>query len=56
VVTGAAPVYPAVLDELILSAWYHVERHANNPIEADHNRLNTGFEPCARSAQGGPLT
>ncbi|WP_346533232.1 hypothetical protein [Micromonospora sp. DPT] len=30
VVTDAAPVYPAVLDDLIPSAWHHVERHANN--------------------------
>jgi IS6 family transposase len=39
VVTDAAPIYPAVLDELIPSAWHHVERHANNPIEADHSQL-----------------
>ena len=39
VVTDAAPVYPAVLDELIPSAWHHVERFVNNPIEADHGRL-----------------
>jgi len=39
VVTDAAPVYLAVLDELIPSAWYHVDKHANNPIEADHSRL-----------------
>ena len=39
VVTDAAPIYPPVLDELIPSAWHHVERHANNPIEADHGRL-----------------
>jgi transposase-like protein len=39
VVTDAAPVYPAVLDELIPSAWHHVQRYANNPIEADHGRL-----------------
>jgi transposase-like protein len=36
VVTNAAPVYAAVLDELIPSAWHHVERFVNNPIEADH--------------------
>jgi transposase InsO family protein len=29
VITDAAPVYPAVLDELVPSAWHHVERHAN---------------------------
>jgi transposase, IS6 family len=39
VVTDAAAVYPAVLDDLIPSAWQHVERYANNPIEADHGRL-----------------
>jgi transposase-like protein len=39
VVTDAAPVYPAVLDELIPGAWHHVERYASNPIEADHGRL-----------------
>ena len=39
VVTDAAAVYPAVLDELVPSAWHHVQRYANNPIEADHSRL-----------------
>jgi transposase-like protein len=39
VVTDAAPVYPAVLDELVPSAWHHVEQYANNPIEADHSQL-----------------
>ncbi|WP_344402095.1 IS6 family transposase [Catellatospora chokoriensis] len=39
VVTDAAAVYPAVLDELVPSAWHHVEQYANNPIEADHSRL-----------------
>lgn len=39
VVTDAAPVYPGVLDELVPQAWHHVERHANNPIEADHSQL-----------------
>jgi hypothetical protein len=28
VVTDAAPVYPAVLDELLPSAWHHVEQYA----------------------------
>jgi hypothetical protein len=28
-----------VLDELVPSACHHVERYANNPIEADHGRL-----------------
>src|SRR4051812_5960800 len=38
VVTDAAAVYPAVLDELLPSAWHHVEQYENNPIEADRGR------------------
>jgi transposase-like protein len=45
VVTDAAAVYPAVLDELIPQAWHHVERYANNPIEADHSRLKHRLKP-----------
>jgi transposase-like protein len=45
VVTDAAPVYPGVLDELVPSAWHHVERHANNPIEADHSQLKHRLRP-----------
>jgi IS6 family transposase len=45
VVTDAAAVYPAVLDELIPSAWHHVEQYANNPIEADHSQLKHRLRP-----------
>jgi transposase-like protein len=45
VVTDAAPIYPAVIEELIPSAWHHVERHANNPIEADHSQLKHRLRP-----------
>ncbi|GAA4263786.1 DDE-type integrase/transposase/recombinase [Dactylosporangium darangshiense] len=45
VVTDAAPVYPAVLDELAPSAWRHVERYANNRIEADHSQLKHRLRP-----------
>ena len=45
VVTDAAPIYPAVLEELLPVAWHHVERHANNPIEADHSRLKHRLRP-----------
>jgi transposase-like protein len=44
-VTDAAPVYPAVLDELIPSAWHHVEQYANSPIEADHSQLKHRLRP-----------
>jgi transposase-like protein len=45
VVTDAAAVYPAVLDELVLRAWHHVEQYANNVIEADHSRLKHRLRP-----------
>jgi transposase-like protein len=45
VVTDAAPVYPRVLDDLVPAAWHHVERHANNRIEADHSRLKHRLRP-----------
>jgi transposase-like protein len=45
VITDAAPVYPAVLDDLLPAAWHHVERYANNPIEADHGQLKRRLRP-----------
>ena len=45
VVTDAAAIYPAVLAELVPSAWHHVEQYANNPIEADHSQLKQRLRP-----------
>jgi transposase-like protein len=45
VVTDAAGTYPAVLDELIPSAWHHVEQYANNPVESDHSQLKHRLRP-----------
>ena len=45
VVTDAAPAYSAVLDGLIPSAWHHVERFANNPVESDHAQLKRRLRP-----------
>jgi transposase-like protein len=45
VITDAATVYPAVLDELVPSAWHHIEQYANNPIEADHSQLKHRLRP-----------
>ncbi len=45
VVTDAAPVYPRVLDELVPSAWHHIEQYENNRIEADHSRLKHRLRP-----------
>lgn len=48
VVTDAAPIYSTVLEELLPAAWHHVERPANNPIEAVHSQL----KPRLRSMRG----
>jgi transposase-like protein len=45
VVTDAAPVYPAVLEDVLPSAWHHVEQYANNPVEADHGQLKRRLRP-----------
>lgn len=45
VVTDTNPVYPRVLDDLVPAAWHHVERHANNPIQADHSQLKHRLRP-----------
>jgi transposase, IS6 family len=55
VVTDAAPVYPPVLDELIPSAWHHVERDANNPVESDHAQLKRRLRPMRGCALTEPL-
>ncbi len=45
VVTDAARVYPAVLEDVLASAWHHVEQYANNPVEADHAQLKRRLKP-----------
>jgi transposase-like protein len=45
VVTDHAPVYPAVLEELLPTAWHRTDRYANNHIEADHGRLKSRLHP-----------
>jgi transposase-like protein len=44
-VTDKAPVCPLVLDELVPAACHHVERYANNRIEADDGRLKHRRRP-----------
>jgi transposase, IS6 family len=36
VTTDQAPVYPAVLEDLLPAAWHRTDEYANNHIEADH--------------------
>jgi transposase-like protein len=47
VVTDHAPVYPAVLQELLPAAWHRTDRYANNQIEADHGRLKSRLHPMS---------
>jgi hypothetical protein len=37
--TDRAPAYPRVLDELLPATCHVLERHATNPVEVDHGRL-----------------
>jgi transposase-like protein len=45
VVTDLAPVYLAVLDELLPAAWHSTDRYGNNRVEADHGRLKARLRP-----------
>jgi transposase-like protein len=44
-VTDRAPTYPRVLEEMWPAAWHHVERYANNRVEADHAQLKRRLNP-----------
>jgi IS6 family transposase len=45
VITDRALTYPRVLDEMWPAAWHHVERYANNRVEADHAQLKRRLRP-----------
>ena len=45
VTTDQAPVYPAVLEELLPAAWHRTDRYANNQVECDHGRLKARLRP-----------
>jgi transposase-like protein len=45
VTTDQAPVYPAVLEDLLPVAWHRTEQYANNGIECDHGRLKARLRP-----------
>jgi transposase-like protein len=45
ITTDRAPVYPAVLEELLRSAWHRTDQYANNRAEADHGRLKSRLRP-----------
>jgi IS6 family transposase len=45
VTTDQAPVYPAVLEDLLPAAWHRTDRYANNRVECDHGRLQARLGP-----------
>ena len=45
VTTDQAPVYPAVLEELLPATWHRTDQCANNGIECDHGRLKARLRP-----------
>jgi transposase-like protein len=52
VVTDQAPVYPAVLEELLPAAWHRTDRYANR-VECDHGRLKARLRPMRGLKQDG---
>jgi transposase-like protein len=51
VTTDQAPVYRAVLEELVPAARHRTDRYANNRVEADHGRLKARLQPMRRFKQ-----
>ena len=45
VITDQAPMYPAVLEDLLPAAWHRTDRYANNRVECDHGRLKARLRP-----------
>jgi transposase-like protein len=45
ITTDQAPVYPAVLEELLPVAWHRTDQYGNNRVECDHGRLKARLRP-----------
>jgi transposase-like protein len=45
VTTDTAPIYPAVLEELLPAAWHRIDRYANHRVECGHARLKARLRP-----------
>jgi transposase-like protein len=45
VTTDRAPVYLAVLEDLVPAAWHRTDQYANNRVECDHGRLKARLRP-----------
>ena len=50
--TDKAPVYPAVLEDLLPAAWHRTDQYANNRVECDHGRLKARLGPMRGLKQG----
>jgi transposase-like protein len=51
VTTDKAPVYPAVLEEVLPAAWHRTDRCGNNRVECDHGRLKARLRPMGGRKQ-----
>ncbi len=51
---GCSARAPGLLDEPVPAAWHHVERYADNLIEADHSEPSADYDPCAEYRPTGP--
>jgi IS6 family transposase len=54
VTTDKAPVYPAVLEELLPAAWHRAEQYANNRVECDPGQAE-GAAAADAWPQTGPV-
>jgi transposase-like protein len=45
VTTDQAPVYPAVLEDLLPASWHRTDQYANNRVECDHGKLKARLCP-----------
>jgi transposase-like protein len=50
IVTDKALTYPAVVGELLATAWHCTDRYANNHIKSDHGRLKSRLRLCEDQA------
>jgi transposase-like protein len=55
VTTDQAPVYSAVLEELLLAACHRTDQYANNHIEADHGHRKSRLRRCGGSSRTAAL-
>jgi len=45
VTTDQAPMYPAVVEDLLPAAWHRTDRYTNHRVEGDHWRLKARLGP-----------